>query len=313
MNNNLFFFILSASLLVLSVVTICLAPIINGADQDNYFTHWRDSNCKKRDDDYKFEKSKEHSIYENDEPLEDQDKRRINECKQHKVMYGLEYAAFVVDITFGFICTVLGSIHYLEPGKPFEKYSGLIGLIMGAISAIITIIYIGFSANIFSNEPIRSITKLYPNKASLHYNGVSYIYDYDSEKLKDDYDIKFIRYKDLGKKQYNYDSEIYQLGLYPNDASKNNEFKGCQRADLTNLNNPETYTDSFSKTVDCEYIWNNVENSSTANKFLHDRWITTIIFGVFITVIAIGLLIFGFLLFKGSGESTSPNQIPQSS
>ena len=54
-----------------------------------------------------------------------------------------------------------------------------------------------------------------------------------------------------------------------------------------------------------------LKNDNNDNKYLHDRWLTTIIFGVIITVCGIGVAIFGILLFKnvnGSSED-KPNLI----
>jgi len=264
------------------------------------------------DDDYKFKRDiRKYYDEENKKPEEDQVKRIISECKNHKIMYSLEYAALILDVSLGFICTFLGLIHYLEPGKPFEKNSGLIGLISGIVVAVLTVVYVAFSANIFSNEPIRYIKKLYSNKASLHYNGVDkYIYDYDEEKaVNDDLDTPFIKYKDLGKKQYNYDSEIFQ-----SSKDSKSEYYHCHFNFETSFPTaiPVKYTIEAND-HECIYLWNdkNFDNTSINNKFLYDRWLTSIILSVLIAVCGIGLVIFGFLLFTGSNNSEpSPSTIP---
>ena len=81
----------------------------------------------------------------------------------------------------------------------------------------------------------------------------------------------------MGDKQYNYDSKLYKT--YHNDGA-------C-------------------KTISCgcEYCYTEPPTVYTENKDLHDRWLTTLILSIFIVVCNIGLLIFGFLLFKSSGES----------
>ena len=86
----------------------------------------------------------------------------------------------------------------------------LIGLITGAIIAVITCIYVGYSASLFINR-VTNIYKLYPNKAYLKWKDGKYRSDYDEEKAKDDPDIAKAKYRDLGKKQYNYNSEYYKL------------------------------------------------------------------------------------------------------
>ena len=315
MKNNLLFLILSGALLALSVITVCLAPIINKINgQYDYFEDWNIGNCQKLDDDYKNYKNHDAynpEIYGDSVKIEEKIvKRRIDECKRHKAMYALEYVAFIVDIVLGFICFVLGLMHFLESGNQFEKTSGMIGLASGIIAAIITIVYVGFSAYIFSNEAIQSSEKLYPNKAYAHWNGNKYIYDYNEDKSKDeDSDIKYIKYKDLGKKQYNYDSELYQMSI---DSTNQNEYKNCQVIKSTFANIDRSIQRTYLNGQKCEYIWDtSVKNDSTDNKFLYDRWITTIIFGVFITACGLCLGVFGFLLFKGASDSaSSPPEMP---
>lgn len=318
MNKNFIFFIIACSLLILSIITVNVAPIISKADSIGYFEDWGIKNCKKIDDDYKWEK--DNNIYDPDgmKLEEDVQKRIIKECKNHKAMYSLEYAAVVVDVSLGFICFVLSLIHYLEPGKPLEKNSGLIGVISGIIIAALTIIYVAFSAIIFNNEPIRifhhnlPLKKIYPNKASLHYNGEKYVYDYDEEKaVKEDLDIPLIKYKDLGKKQYNYDTEIFRVNL-----DRDSEYSNC-RVDLSafQFDRKLTYTLNNDNNIiyDCIYIWdvNRPIIESNDNKFLYDRWLTSIILSVLIAVCGIGLAIFGFLLFNGSnGVESSPSSLP---
>lgn len=314
MNKNLVFFILSGALLVLSVITSCLAPIINKTyGNDNYFENWNIINCQKDDDDYKNEKAHEGFNLElkSEVVREKIVKRRITECKRHKAMFALEYAAFIADIVLGFICFLLGLIHFIEPGNQFEKISGIIGLVSGIITAIITIVYVAFSTLILSNEIIEGKEILYPNRAFAHWNGNKYIRDYDEDKAKDeDSDLKFIKYKDLGKIQYNYDSEFYQMTI---DTTNGNEYKNCQVDNNFDISTePQKYY-IYDNSKKCEYIWHDsvITNDSTDNKFLYDRWMTTIIFGILITICGICLGIFGLLLFNSKGNSdSSPIEIP---
>ena len=312
MNNNLFFLIISTALLVLSVITVCHAPIINGAVGNNdYMDEWNEDNCKKRDDDYKHDK--DHDRYNLEEVqgyIDDKiAKRKITECKRHHLMFSFEYVAFIFDVVLGFICFFLGFIHYLEPGNKFEKVSGMIGLISGIIIAVFTIVYVAFSALIFNNEAIQGKSILYPNKASYHWNGQKYIHDYDEEKAKnEDTDIQLIKFKDLGKKQYNYDSEFYRMTI---DSANKNEYINCQysltSSDISTQKNYLTDT-----TKSCEYVWvpgSEPYQDSTDNKFLYDRWLTTIIFGVLITVCGLCVGLFGLLLFKNSANS-APESSP---
>ena len=306
MNKNLFFFIFASTLLILSIVAICHAPIINNGK--NYFIGWNIENCKKMDDEYQYKKFRGDYDYDTIEAFlqEKITKRRIKECNNHKTIYGLEYSAFIIDIVLGFICAFLGLINFLEPGKPFEKKIGFIGLITGIITTVITIVYVAFSANIFNNEAFKDLDILYDNKAYLHWNGEKYIYNYDKTKAdEEDPDIKYVKYKDLGKIQYNYDSEFYQISI--GDSTTNEyEYHNCIIENYNNDLNPPApievpnthipYKNDPSKL--CDYIWHsNPKNDSVEMKYIYDRWLTTIILGVIIGICGIALSIFGFLLF----------------
>ena len=59
---------------------------------------------------------------------------------------------------------------------------------------------------------------------------------------------------------------------------------------------------SLTTTKDCKYIYLNSKATGFGNKYLFDRWITTIIFSCLTIVCCIGLAIFGFLLFKSDGS-----------
>ena len=308
MNKNFLFFILASSLLVLSVITICLAPIINGL---GFFDDWNISNCQKDDDDYNY--NKDHGVYTSNAPGEKLVKDKIKECKRHKVMHGLEFAALIADVALGFICTFLGLIHYVEQGKSFEKTSGLIGTASGGIATVLTVVYVVYSGIIFNNEPVRDREILYDNKALFHWDGNKYVYNYDVKQLEKDLDIPYIKIKDLWKKQYNYDSNILEMSL-----DTNSEYKNCKmnlresdisnRNSILNKNSRDIYTfiiDGISFTKNCEYYWNSYEDiKSEDNKYLYDRWLATLIFSCIICVCGIGVAIFGFLLFTGNSSSS---------
>ena len=301
MSNNLLFLIFSFSLFALSTITICLAPIINGADKGVIFKDWNIQNCKLMEDIYQHDKDEK--IYASDlqeiKVKEKIEKRKIEECKRHKVMHGLEYASFIVDIVLGFICFFLGIIHFLEPGNNFEKPTGIFGLLFGIIMAILTIIYIGFSTYIFNNEVVKRDPKyhvLYENKAFYKLVSDDYYNDYSDKDYKEDTDVIYIKFKDLGKKQYNYDHELYQTSTISDSY-----YNQCQKSEISDL-------DILMSEKTCDYIWythnSMLKNDNNDNKYLYDRWLTTIIFGIIITICGIALAIFGFLLFKNSNGSS---------
>ena len=304
MNYTFIFFICAFSILILSAVTICVAPIINGFYGDN----WGVLNCKRYSDEYDYMKSQKKETDENLEKERQKDieaqKKKINICKRKKAAYGLEYASFTCDVILGGICAILGLLHYLEIGKTIEKKSGLFGIITGTIGFIITIIYIIFSAYIFNNDNDGNI-KRFPNRATLKWNGYQYVPPYDLNKVEKDPDIIYATFSELGQKQYNYDSDLFKstFGVNPNYMSLCDDDANIE--DKIKKNNCDYLWDSHGKNLVSQYI---------INKYIYDRWITTIILGVFIVACNIGLILFGFLLFKNLGESASGSiPIPVSS
>ena len=199
MNNSLFFLCCALGVLILSAVIICVAPIINGVDTNNsIMSGWGNLNCKMKKDIYDYDK--DHNGFTTDEAKKIA-KRKVDECYKHNAMHDLEYTAFIMDVSFGFICSILGLLLYFEVAKSIEKYIGLIGTIAGAIILIITIIYVGYSANIFDNDYVRdengilSIGKLYSNGAVYKWKDNKYTPNWDEEKEKDDREIKYIKFK----------------------------------------------------------------------------------------------------------------------
>ena len=153
MNNQLIFLIISTSILVLSAIVICVAPIMNNIQVEDE-PQWKPSqlgnlNCKIFADEEKKEKVKLDEI---------QRMRKLkNLCYRQKAIYGLEYSSFIIDLILSFICANLALLHYLNVGEDFVKKTGLLGLISGIIGFIITLVYVIYSGYIFTNDPAYAI------------------------------------------------------------------------------------------------------------------------------------------------------------
>ena len=115
------FLIFSAAIVIFTIISICCAPIINGVLIESY--EWKTENCQKESDYYKSLKDSD----ADDDSLKAQ-KKILNQCNRHKAMYGLEYSSLILDVVLGFICLILGLLHYFDVAKPFEKVTGIIGL-----------------------------------------------------------------------------------------------------------------------------------------------------------------------------------------
>jgi len=331
MNKGLIFLCLACGILALTIITICVGPAITGVFGVG---DWGNQNCQIYADSHKYtEDDKDLTKDEKDKILEYLDKGK-HLCERQKAMYGLEYAALISDLVFGFSCTLLSLLHFFGVGKSFEKITGLIGLISGVIGFILTLIYIIYSGYIFTHdnedldydsEPSASnlnpyssnaTPKLDKNREFAKWNADKKIYEclyYD----KDDYDLFYPKYKDLGKKQYNYHKDF----SFPDENSK---YASCKWSSFISIlpqptdpaENIDYYRQSlrelcsFSLTVtnnqldDCTDLFYDEGSNSISNKYQYDKWVTSIIFGCFIILLDLGLAVFGFLMFKESDSSS---------
>ena len=292
MNKTLIFFCLSTAVLALSLIVTCISPVIN-ANGNQFISSWRTLNCKIFED------------LQNDENVKLDDIHKYKKiktlCKAKKAMHDLEFTSIFINLVFGFVCANLSLLHYLDVGKDFEKKTGIIGFVAGIIGFIITLVYVSFNGYVFNNDIAYGswdwdnekytgqIKKLYPNGAEYKCNENNCnipVYENDKSDFSE-----FIKYKDLGDKQYNYDKTYY----------KSHSNSGCKSNGVP-INLPN-----------CEYSFPSSPSplifTGIFNKDLYDRWTTTLILSVFIVVCNIGLLIFGFLLFKSGTESNEPKTV----
>ena len=270
------FLVFSAAILIFTIISICCAPIING-DIINA-GNWKTENCKLKEDEYKLDKT-------------DTKKKAKNLCNRQKAMYGLEYSSLIIDVILWFICTILGLLHYFDIAKPFEKISGIIGLATGIIDFILTLVYICYSGFIFTNDTTRgfdnyNVVKLDKEGAFAEWDDSKGQYKLIFYKENNPNSI-FPTYSDLGKKQYNYEKKRF----YDRDT----KYTSCLEAYSSMSTTSHTG-------ANCKYLYLSSPPNSFKNKYVFDRWVSTIIFSCFILVCCIGLAIFGFLLFKSDSS-----------
>jgi len=294
------FLVFSACIVVFSIISICTAPIINGVLSEG---SWGTNNCKLEEDKYK--NIKDNKNYpDRDNKLKEQKKVK-NKCNREKAMYGLEYSSLILDVTLGFICAVLGLLHYFDVAKPFEKITGIIGLSTGVITFILTLVYICYSGYIFTKHRAISsdswgsgsnLLKLDKEGAFAKKDGNQYkcLY-YKNNKDNSGY----AKYSDIGKRQYNYEKKRH----YPEDNSKYDKCKEASGVYGLCTSNEYITPSTSSISNNCEYLYLDSMANGFENKYLFDMWVTTIIFTCLICVCAIGLAVFGFLLFNSSDGS----------
>jgi len=300
MNNNLFFVLISCVSICFTIIVICNGPVIN---RYVYFSPYE--NCKILSDQYENDKKTS--------TLSDEDKKSykkgINKCNRYKAMYGLEYSSLIMDIFFSFVCCLLGFLNYYGVAKGFEKIIGIIGLASGVICFIMTLVYICYSGYIFTNDS-PGIAKLDKDGSYAEWKDGKYKCTFYDE---DDEDAVLAKYSDLGKKQYNYnkdnyflsdDSEILSCKITITEYGNTYVYNPCLSSSSNGEINPSVYSrPKYDTNKDCDKIYYGQKNGSIENKYKYDRWVTSIIFGVFVIACSIGLALFGFLIFKDSGSN----------
>ena len=283
------FLIFSGAIVIFSVICICSSPIINKVLNESL--SWGYLNCQMEADDYKKAKDTTPLTGDAKDKYLKPFKHSLNLCNRKKAMYGLEYSSLILDAFLGFLCLILGLLHYFDVGKPFEKVTGIIGLATGIIQFILTLVYVCYSGYIFTNDgpESNSLPKAHNDGAVASWDGSNYKCDYYD---KDDAYALYAKYSDLGKKAYNYDKDIFY------NEPTNKAIK-CPITNIVTICNSGEGKFGSTKLDDCEKLYYvNPTNDKVENKYLYDRWVTTIIFACFIVACDIGLAIFGFLLFK---------------
>lgn len=287
MNTVLILLFISTGILVLSAITISLAPIINDISNMSYNSP-KDLDCEIF--------SNHDEISKGNLALFQKLKTYKNICKRQKATHNLEYSSLIINAVLSFICANFALLSFFKEGENHRNKIGLIGLITGIIGFVLTLVYVCFSGYVFTHDVAYGIinmddiagigpnldggiTKLFSNGAKYKYNGKKYITPYEANT---EYNSKYIRYKDLGDKQYNYDSELYKKYFLKEDS--------CFINDATKPS---------SRLYSCDYIfYGKFIKDNNSNKYLYDRWLVTLVLSCFIFLFNICLSFFGFLIFK---------------
>ena len=323
MNKTLLFLIFGTVSVLLSVIIISIGPIT----YQKLDKKWGYQNCELLSDQIKLLKEDVTKL-----------KAMKNLCYRQKAMYNLEYSAFIINIVLCFVCADLALIHYLGFGKEFEVKTGIIGLISGIIGFVLTLVYICYSGYIFTNDvaymslnindntfsfdETNAIVKLYSNGAKYKWevhdddttnypNGGIYVTEYENDRS--DFS-NYIRYKDLGKKQYNYNSDYYKDYNKYDDQDKDENKCKLQNSDSTLSGSGSPLAVGEPKIVlinakddlqntDCKNLYCNPKTDTT-NKELYDRWLTVLILACFVLLCNLGLAFFGLMQCSNFGENS---------
>ena len=318
MNKTLLFLIFGTASVILSVAIISVGPVTN----QFLSKEWGYQNCELLSDQVKLLKDDVTKL-----------KAMKNLCYRQKAMYNMEYTAFIINIILGFVCADLALLHYLGFGKEFEVKTGIIGLISGIIGFVLALVYVCYSGYIFTNdvaymsinmsgntfsfETSSAFVRLYSNGAKYKWeehennanndypnNGI-YVTEYENDRS--DYS-NYIRYKDLGKKQYNYNSDYYKSYNRYNDKDEDENL--CKLQDRDNPTGPYSLgsqditliNNKINLQSDCKNLFC-VPKEDTKNKNVYDRWLTALILACFVLLCDLGLAFFGFMQCSNFGAN----------
>jgi ABC-type multidrug transport system fused ATPase/permease subunit len=308
---NLIFLLLSIFVFILSFIDIFISPIISGR-LSNGRKYWNSINCQKYSDECDDERTKirnEHLIdkYQIKERLKYCLKNR-NRCQRKKAMYGLEYASIISDLCFGIIIIFLSILNYKT--ENYNRYIGLIVIIVGAISSILTFFYVIYNTYIFNNDIAffednsdNLVHKTHEDGSFAYWdpNNSRYIcyyyYGLDNLNYINDIDsFDYIKYKDLGKKQYN---KLFKMYI-------NSLVQKCTVYERQNLITICLYGENeYLRGQNCEilYYFPHTDLKYNTNKKLYDIWLMSIIFSYLIIGTYIAIITFGIIIFLDTDDN----------
>ena len=310
MSKGLLFFCCSCCILLLTVINLSIGPIINGKVSNRSITvggvggsystsgnSWGTYNCPFLSDVY--DEYKKGTV--NDEIKKYSYEFQINECKKKKAMHDMEYTSFIFDIVIGFVCGLLGLLHLFDLKKDFVSTTGLIGLGCGVVGFVLTFVYVIFNGIVYTNYYDSQIYKRDGDGAFAELKGEKYECFYFDENGNSHSIIA--KYSDLGKKQYNYNKDL-------EDSYEKDEVAGCTYSNPNVCySNDGFITGKLTNTIDatkgeCKYLYlpSSYLINGVTNKDKADRFLTTLILGLFVCLANIGLALFGFLLFRTPGD-----------
>ena len=310
MSKGLLFFCCSCCVLLLTAINLSIGPIINGKLSNRTISvggtgtvqastrgnSWGTLNCAILSDAY--DEYKKGTT--DDETKKYSYEFQINECKRKKAMHDMEYTSFIFDIVIGFVCGLLGLLHLFDLKKDFVVNTGLIGLVCGAVGFVLTFVYVIFNGIVYTNYYDSTIYKRDGDGAFAELKGDKYECFYFDENGNDH--ALYAKYSDLNKKQYNYNKDL-------EESYEKDEVGGCIGSPSSCSSNdgfisPKQYINGDTTKGECKYLYLDEDYLSDAisNKDKGDRFLTTLILGLFVCLANIGLALFGFLLFRTPGD-----------
>ena len=288
MGKGLLFFCCACCILVLTIVNLSIGPIISGT-LNTFYQGIGTLNCAKEKDEWDDAKDQPNA---DEDAIKYREEYEYNACQRAKGMHDMEYTAFIFDIVLGFVCGLLGLLHLFDLKKDFVSNTGLIGLICGIVGFALTFVYVVFNGLVYTTVYYKGEYKRDGDHAFAEISGgkVNCLY-FDDAKNRNS---KYPKYSDLGKKQYNYDSDYSADSNCVCDPSATGTAACSLISDCTGketLDLPSAFSS-------CSKLYVPDEPAGIIDKDISDRFLTTLILSLVVCLANIGLALFGFLLFR---------------
>ena len=304
MNKGLIFFCCACVILLFTIINLSVGPVVSLIRNS-----WGTLNCAKMSDEYDFKKEQSPGLTDDEKKYYYQ--KPIDECNNKNAMHDMEYTAFIFDFVIGFICGLLGLLHFFDVKKDFIPKTGLIGFICGIIGFIFTFVYLILNGLVYTNYGLYNSSTRYPSFYSSYIKADSdgAFAEKEGSKYKliyfdktENYYALFTTFSDFGKKQYNYDRDMYK-------AYDANTDKSCYISHTMDYDANGYITSSISNT-NCKKLYQ-VPTTEISNKNISDRFLTALILSLFVCIANIGLALFGFLLWKSPDGFSALEKPPQ--
>ena len=295
MPKGLIFFCCACCILLLTIINLSIGPIISEKTEIR-----GNKNCAILKDEY--DRDKESNPSMPDETKKYYHEWRITRCEREKAFYNMEYTAFVFDVVIGFICSLIGLLHYfgiINKSEIIEKV-GIIGLCCGAIGFVLTFVYIIFNGIVYTNYyDDHNIYKTDKEGAFAKKIGQDK-YECMYFDKKGNVHALYAKYSDLINKQYNYNRDLQNEYQYDKAKSVCYDDPLNCLGDGT-IQDTHKYFDKNNDPVDCDYLYTRYTTNEITNKDKSDRFLTTLILGLIVCLANVGLAVFSLLIAK-SGE-----------
>ena len=292
MSKGFLFFCCACVILLFSIINLSIGPIVSRT----VGTDWGILNCKYYVDKYDDEKKSG--------GLDDDTKKyihqwRIDRCQRRKAMHDMEYTSFIFDVVIGFVCGLLGLLHYFGLKPDFVSKTGLIGLGCGVVGFVLTFVYVILNGLVYTNYYDSVIYKRDGDGAFAEKEGNAYKCIY-FDKAANVYAL-YAKYSDLIQKQYNYNYDLSKDYL-------SNEYNGCESispsgCETNGIISPNAMPTN-GKGEQCPKLYAPLETEVT-NKDKSDRFLAALILSLLVCLASIGLALFGFLLWRNPEFSSN--------